>query len=663
MALPRYEGGQPSVGQSGAAIAHKARANTIGDFVQGIQGIKSGAIKTVEQASIAQAKVDAEKAFTERGLKAEVNRDMTVYGQQYSNTLENMHRKQVAIDTGKRFDQLYQEHKDNPAAFEEISEAYRNQTMKDMPSHLQAGFTLDFEANKAHYSGIVSKNSIQKIKDQDIALTKEIFTDSSNKATQAMRDHNQALAMHEMTKAIQAVEDSYQNNNMSLGDRDKYIEKIYFDTSKANFKGVNDGYIERNDLTGAQKNIDTFRKTKIEGFDDNQREALADDMQRDLNNEISRQKAEATRREKFDNKRADELIYLYDELEEVEDAELKEALSGNLSPDKKEKLYQAYKDSGAMKVFSSKNIEDQEAEVLKEREKENKSAAGLRLLKRKEKALEKLKKLKSTNPIEYTEKYLGKRLETLDITDDKFLDKALTRTNFIENVEVTAGVKTGLFKPSEIADTKRKIDAMGVEDKLSFLADINMVDEKIANRTYEDLGGGIGFAGYLSLIGNQSATATTLLGSTSKIPLEPKFKAEIAQKLINAFPHKADMYIKGAEDYARGYELENGEKPTIDDVIKNTLGTAVKKNGRSFFLPYGSNETQFDNWLEGIEIEGRPELTDNLRSLKNSIFTGNTQLQQVGNGRYAVISTIDGASFVEMDSTDDTKPLILEFGK
>ena len=659
--LPRYRGVSAQV-QSGAKT-YMAQARTIDSFIQGIKGIERGATDMLATESVAQAKQDAEQAFTTEGKSAKMNDSMSVYGQQYRQSLQNLQQKQVSIDTTKKFKDLYAENKDNPALFETVTNAYRDEALKGMPDHQKANFVIDYEANKASYGAQIKENRINADKEKAYATGLEFHTQKIENATQAFRDgsYNRGIAEANMAKAnIQDLLDGDLITEPKAVELRNAIDKKI---TWANFKGVNDRYIEDSDLEGAQKAIEKFRKSSVPGLDDAGREQLADSMQADLNTAINRQNAILKNSSKFDNKRADELIYLYNELENVEDAELRDALNGNISPDKREKLSQAYKDSGAMKVFSSMSIDKQEAEVIEERKNENKTADGLRLLKRKEKALEKLKKLKSTNPIEYTEKYLGQKLETLDITDENFAEKALSRTSFIENVEITSGVKTGLLKPSEIADTKRKIDAMGVEDKLLFLSSINMVDEKIANRTYEDLGGGIGFAGYLSLIGNETATGTTLLGSTSKIPLEPKFKAEIAQKLINAFPHKADMYIAGAEDYARGYELEHGKKPTIDDVIKNTLGTAVKKNGRSFFLPYGSNETQLDNWLEGIEIEGRPELTENLRSLKNSIFTGNTQLQQVGNGRYAVISTIDGASFVEMDSTDDTKPLILEFGK
>ena len=660
--LPRYQGVQQRA-TGDASIAHKVQASSMDTFINSLEGFKRTTTQMIQDDAVQRAKQDAEQAFTEEGLDAKVNNELTAYGDAYTASLHNLHKKKVSIDTTARMNDIYTEHESNPAAFKEVSDAYYKKTSEGLPEHLRADFAVDFEAVKANHFAKVKQNRIRLDKEEDFATNNDVFTTQYEEATRFMREGNGARSLYSMQKALDANEDNYNKEYITADQYEKNKNLIQRGVSKSNFKSINDNYIEDNDLQGAQDYITDFRKSDAVGFTDDQREALADDMQADLNREINRQKAEADRGSKFDNKRADELIYLYDNLENVEDVELEEALKGNISPDKHDKLVQAYKDSGAMKVFSSMNIEAQEAEVLEERKNENKTADGLRLLKRKEKALESLKKLKSTNPIEYTEKYLGQKLETLDITDDNFASKALSRTDFIENVEITSGIRTGLFKPSEIADTKRKIDAMGVEDKLSFLADINMVDEKIANRTYEELGGGIGFAGYLSLIGNQSATATTLLGSTSKLPLEPKFKAEIAQKLINAFPHKADMYIAGAEDYARGYELETGNKPDIDDVIKNTLGTAVKKNGRSFFLPYGSTKNQFDNWIENIEIEGRPELTNSLNQINDLWGDRGVQLQQIGNGRYAVISTIDGASFVEMDSTDDTKPLILEFGK
>ena len=91
--LPRYQGRPVALGPSGVAMAHRAQANTVESFVQNIQGIKSGAVQQVAESSAQQAKMDAEQAFSQRGIQAEVNNELTVYGKQYTETLSNLHKK------------------------------------------------------------------------------------------------------------------------------------------------------------------------------------------------------------------------------------------------------------------------------------------------------------------------------------------------------------------------------------------------------------------------------------------------------------------------------------------------------------------------------------------------------------------------------------------
>lgn len=290
MAFPRYQQ-QPVQLKSGVSKAMQASAQAQQSFAQRIDQFKGMAIQEYAESTEQQAQKDAEAAFTEKGLKAEVNNELTVYGKTYTNALQNLHKKQLAIDTSNTMDNIFSENEANPAGFEASSQAYYKKTSDMLPEHLRAEYAIDFESNKAHYTGVVSKNRMKLDKERDIAATSELILQANNKSSQAARDGNQKLALYELDKGIQALDSALENGTINEIEYNKKANDLKFGVSKANFKGINDTNIEIGDLNKAQEFIKDFRGSEVPGMNDDQREALADDMQRDLNTAVRIEKS------------------------------------------------------------------------------------------------------------------------------------------------------------------------------------------------------------------------------------------------------------------------------------------------------------------------------------------------------------------------------------
>ncbi len=169
MALPRYQGGNIKP-QTGGGELLREQSRMFGSLSDRIDSFASQAVNQYAQDTAVEAKRDAEKAFTQTGMKAKINEDMTVYSQTYSNALTNMHKKQLAIDTGKSVQQAFQSNESNPLGFEEATKEIYNNTSELLPDHLRAEYAIDFEANKAHYQGQVQNNRIKLDKQRDVLL-------------------------------------------------------------------------------------------------------------------------------------------------------------------------------------------------------------------------------------------------------------------------------------------------------------------------------------------------------------------------------------------------------------------------------------------------------------------------------------------------------------
>jgi len=627
--LPRYQAQRVRPQVSG--VGARATAQAFGSLADRIEAYGGMKIQQYAHETEVEAKRDAEQAFSQKGLQAEVNKDMTVYGETYTKALSGMHKKRLAIDTGVAFDEIYNRNKDNPIAFQNASKALYSKTTELLPEHLKAEYAIDFEANKAHYNGIVSKNRIKLDRERDIALTNELFTQSSQNASRASREGNHDLAFYEIGKGITALDSALENKTITAEQHRKGVAGIKFGSSTAMFKGVNDSHIQDGDLQGSNDYIESFRTSDVQGYSDEQRERLADEMQRDLNSEIRLRDNQNKQKSKFDNKQAKDMVFLLDNAEVVDDNRYKEVLGGNISDDMRENLTVARKDNKELMKFNSLNLEEQELLLESYETIANKTADELRLEQKAKKHYEKAQKLIINDPLTYGE---GKAFKTsirpLDMQSESFM-----------------------------SDVSERISR--------FISQINELPEDIQTNTYKQFGGDIEFAGTLSAAGNAEAARLSIIGKGADVQLPENFKNDIGSKIAGAYGGYSGEYftqnLKGIMNYARGLALEGTPVDNIDELVTNSVGKMLQYNNKTTILPQGIDEDTFEKWLDGVVIEDRPGLTKGLQDMTDFFRSGNYQLHHAGHGKYYIRVNNEGNSYFARDTEDNTKPFILDYFK
>jgi len=173
-----------------------------------------------------------------------------------------------------------------------MSEALYKGAVSEMPEHLKADFSIDFEANKTTHLGKIRQNR-KKLDDEALLATSNEFYDMQlNKATKASRDGSYTMALTEAEKAEDAINSDVEAQIITAEQGRKRVDAIYKGVADSKYKGVNDRFIEDNNLEASQKHIDSFRKSKDALYSDKERESLADDMQSDLDRRIRSIKAE-----------------------------------------------------------------------------------------------------------------------------------------------------------------------------------------------------------------------------------------------------------------------------------------------------------------------------------------------------------------------------------
>lgn len=663
--LPRYRGVTAQV-QSGAK-SQMAQARTIDSFVQGIKGIERGAIDALATESIQQAKVDAEKAFTSEGKNAEISDSMSVYGQQYRQSLENLQKKQVSIDTTKKFNDLYSANKDNPALFETVTSAYRDKALKDMPEHQKADFIVDYEANKASFGAKVKENRINADKEKAYATGLEFHTQKVEKLSQAFRDGSYERGIAEASMAKSNIQDLLDGDLISEPKAVELRAAIDKKITWSNFKGINDRHINDGDLDGAQKAIDKFRKTNVPGIDDAGREQLADSMQADLNREISRLKAKNSYSSKYDNKEAKKLTKLLNDGEDVEDEVIDASLNSNVSASVAEDLILAKQDNAKIKKFTSMSIEDQTEDIKEARKQTGKSADELRLINKKEKALEEQIRLRDEDPLVYSQgKHFDGELEYISLNDEDFADKIFTREEQTARSNHSTSKRSGIFTKEEIKENKAVFKTMSLEEKMGFIDSINgLEDADIAENTFNQLGGEALFAGMMVQSGNREAAQMSLLGKGADVQLEEAFTKNLKTKMAGVYAGYGQEFINsnidGITNYAKGM-IANGEDIGYTDAIERSIGEVATYSGQKTVLPYGIDKGQFEDWLDNITIKGKPALTKALNNLTDLWSPDSEfQLQYAGQGKYYVIDPNNGSPSAVRG--DDGKAFILDYNK
>jgi len=678
--LPRYAPKRvaPQTGGTAGIQAQAQMFDTLADRIDSFQGQQ---IQKYAQETTVEAKQDAESAFAQRGMQAQVNKDMTVYGQTYTNALTNMHKKQLAIDTGVAIENAYNKNKNNPIAFQTEAESIYTKTSELLPDHLKADYAIDFEANKAHYAGEVYGNRIRLDKERDVALTNELFMQSSQKSTKAARDGNHDLSLYEMEKGIKGLDSALENTTITADQHRKGVANIKFDTSTSTFKGVNDKHLSEDDLQGSQDYIDAFRSSTPEGFDDQQREKLADDMQGDLNKQIRLTKVTDTASKEEAAIAVSDAIKIYKTGKEpLNYKEVKEsAVLVSLKQQHELAVAEAaYKINQKVDYLT---LPEQAANVNTIEAKPGASRIDIDALALAKKNLSEKIQMAEKDPYSLgVQDGLYEQAGTLLPSQGlgAIAQTLPTRASQSKIAQAAYGTVPKLFSDAEAQrySTWLENPTTSIKDKLDF---IETIEESVPNESslvYDQLqkkGASVfAFAGSMLKKGDRQKAEMMLRGQIilreqpGVVPFQDmqwKLNGTIGDALRyeeegprKALSEASTAYYAALAEQEGKLSKESAPLALVNKAVQDITGGVGEKNDQNYFLPPGATEDDVDDWLDDLTTDDFADVRGiTPEDAVDLIQRG--QIISVGDGKYQII--FQGKRLMSTDGT----PLVMEYTK
>lgn len=674
--LPRYQSKQIAP-QSTGGVASRAQAQAFGSLADRITSFKGGALQQYAKSTEVEAKKDANEAFAQKGMQAKINDDMTVYGQTYSNALSSMHKKRLAIDTGENFKDIYENNKDNPVAFQQATEEIYKSTAEILPEHLKAEYAIDFEANKAHYSGQVNSNRIKLDKQKDLALTTELYKQSSENASRASRDGNHDLALYELNKGTKALDSALENRTISPEQHRKGVQDIKHSSSKALFKGVNDNRVNSGDLQGSQEYIDGFRTSDVPGYSDEQRESLADEMQTDLNRQIQQdtvtRSAQKTRNTTIvtDAKKVFKSGKKPDNLDEVYEA------ATNASPTQVHELQVAEGAYNIIQKVGDKTLPEQRAIINAVEAEPNASRVEIEALNQAKKDLSDKMTMAEKDP--YSLGIQDGLYESTDtITPFEGVENLAIRAEQADMTQAAYGTKPKLFTDAEAQQFSSWLEnpETSISEKLDFISQVEEFAPDKSNSVYDQLmkkGSSVfAHAGSMMKKGDRQKAEKMLKGQMILREQPGVIPADIMQWKYNGLVGNAMTYqgagarkalYDGTVAYYAAIAEEHGELSGADapiglvkTAIKDVMGGVGTKNDQNFFLPPEADQDDVDDWIDDLTSKDF-ETVSGISSEDAVDLVNRGQLISVGEGKYQVV--YQGKRLM----SEDGKPFIMEYTK
>jgi len=214
---------------------------------------------------------------------------------------------------------------------------------------------------------------------------------------------------------------------------------------------------------------------------------------------------------------------------------------------------------------------------------------------------------------------------------------------------------------------------ISINNKLEFIQRVSENAPHQAGMVFNQIGGKHAptflFAASTMKNGNKEAARLALKGKGANIELPTGFQASVTTYIGNALANfKGDALNtlkQGVIDYSKGKAMEGEDKMidtgNLEEYFGSSIGYIVDYNGQDTILPIGVEESDFDQWLNEIEIPDSPELQEAIRDMPDIFFGGDIQLQYVDDGKYMIRKYNNGKPLYH--TNEDGTTFILEYPK
>jgi hypothetical protein len=685
MALPRYNPSEVRLQPGAASVAHQQVASeyqNLSNMLSQWSGVAA------EELGKQKAREAEEQAYQDTINNKPFHKESvyTIYGQAYNTTRKATYTAQLEMDISKKSDELSAQFQDDPQGYQNAMQGYMKGLKDETPdSSIEASLSISGEKLISTQFNKLQQVKIKKQQKADL-VTYEVFKgQKQSQLINAIIDGDTKTAdlikhqMEEMTTSLMT--------SGTLSD-DKYIEDVA-ENDYIIKSGVITGMVQKslnnNDIEEAEDLYKEFGKKIPPGFTAAQHKTVKTSLRTQIAGAKKEQRASAKEQKELANEALDNVIKVLNNGKTPTKIPSDEDMK-NASPSKVKKLKNIVKANEQLDKYRDLTLIEQEVKFREMKSKETGTPLDVDVQKELEQIINNRRTAWNSDPISQGQIEGMYQPVEIKMEDPNIVDNLMTRFRQSKiNIDEAGQGAWHLLTKSEADFFGNYLgDNSGatIEEKQQFISTLKTFPDEVSDKLYKQIGKkrayNFVFAGNLSKIGNDNAAQVAMQGANADVKLPEGIKQDIQTKLGGIFRgQKADEYntmVKGIQDYAKGLTMRGVEvsdgilNSSIDDIFEQTIGKVNKYNNMNVVLPFGVEESSFEDWLDNIIIPDRPNLQEGLRDTTDSFMKGNHQLHYYGNGQYKIWNDNGGNGFYERASNDPkspdfNKPYVLDWNK
>jgi len=673
MPLPRYKPSEVRAVTGASAVAHQAKAQTWESLSQTLELWGDVAFKEAKEIRTQEGKEQA-VIDVQKGEFKTPESGYTVYDKAYKDAGHTAYSLKTKADAKDYADNLVielsknPETRNNPEVFRKTYQKYSQAILADSPDEYSKAIaqqTLSVYEDATANNLAKDRQEVTFKQDKETYIAGLKLLESEFVEAVKNKEDDKIIQLSEQIASLQerAIAEKWVTEESVKVFGKEIAQKAYTDKTIVEFK-------EAMENGKAEKYIESFEKKKHSGiYDEQEKIKVKNLMLSEYSKKLKLIKADQSLNTKQNTITVDEAIKVNKDGKIPTNEKDADKAVLTLSEKKQHEYFMAK----AVRAEVSKNQHLSFLEIeekLNEREADKTQSAF---------DVELTKELRATFNAKKT---LAKKDHiSLAVQDEIISDEGIVSWDDVSMLSGRIlqsdmasdqyGTPANYLKLAEVDGIVSKMNDIEttVDEKMEFLESIEAIIPENSDVAYRQLfkkgAGTYAFAGNMLTNGNKEVARLSILGKNADVALEPDFQNTLKNKLAGVYGgYGSDTFnqnYQGILSYAKGLALNGEPTDDFEAIVTNSIGEIETYNNKKVIIPYGVDKDDFEDWLDGIEIPGRPILSKGLQDMTDMFATGNYQLHHAGSGKYYVKIVNDGSSYFARDTEDKTKPFVLDY--
>lgn len=601
----------------------------------------------------------------------------TIYGQAYNSSAMATYNAETHLNAKIKAQELAQQYIGDPEGFKLAYGQYEKSVTRNAPNEESRVIAQRYFKG---YRELTSNNLLKQRIDADnnrkiavyqkkLASAESDVINQLNTVVQANRTGDVAAeaiaskAADEIINEVMAHGHTLVNENIiSETERMKLVTQARARIGRAVYENRFVDVLQNEGIESANAYLQEFSNEIPDGMDAKTHAVIVNDSEVKLSRYIRNNRATQKATLKQNDKLAKDAIKLlengitpqnYDELIQME-----------FSEQVTEDLNYAINMQKDVNQFNSMTIPEQEAAIAELKSVEPETLYEVKRLNKLQTMHTKDAKMAREDSITLM---MDKKIENniVRITADN-MDGLKDRPALFDKARDYFGVTGTIFSKQEASELTSAYNSGTTEQKQEMLQNLttHLYGDYLRSAINEISGkknDHIRYDATMTMNDNDDIAQISMMGANSDIPAYEGLKIDYNDYVGTIFKDtdgKAyNMYLKGATNFHKGKKL-GGEDLESDELFEASVGKITDLNGRDVLVPVGKTISDFEDWVETVEIPDEPALTK-LVNESNDFFGSDVQLQTVGYGKYSIILNPDTAPMQAADS--DGNVIILDW--